>query len=239
MKFLDITFDTPQENLACDEALLCMCQAGFDEEILRFWEARQHFVVLGYSSRVHSAVHLQYCLQNNIPVLRRYSGGGTVVQGPGCANYTVILRIPESGPLQTIRGTNNHIMTPHKIALEPVVGTTIEVQGSSDLALGSLKFSGNAQRRTDRHVLFHGTFLLDFGLSIVQKVLPLPSKQPSYRRNRSHEEFLTNVHIQREVLKRSLRKAWSATEELEAVPAEAIRELARTRYSTKEWTFRF
>jgi lipoate-protein ligase A len=239
VKCLDLTCETPEENLACDEALLRMSEAGFEGEILRFWEPQQYFVVLGYSGRIHAAVHLQYCQQNNIPVLRRCSGGGTVVQGPGCANFTLILRIPASGPLRTIPGTNKQIMTFHKDALEPVIGTTIEVQGSSDLALGSSKFSGNAQRRTARHILFHGTFLLNFDIPFVEKLLPVPSKQPSYRQNRSHKDFLTNVHIQRDVLKQSLRNAWCATEDLDVIPAEATRELARTRYSTKEWTFRF
>ena len=38
MQLLDLTFPTPEENLACDEALLEMCEQGYDREILRFWE---------------------------------------------------------------------------------------------------------------------------------------------------------------------------------------------------------
>ena len=238
MNFLDVTFERPEENLACDEALLTMCEAGFDGEIIRFWEPQHHFVVLGYSSSIHSDVHLQYCLQSAFPVLRRCSGGGTVVQGPGCLNYTLILPIREPGPLMTIRGTNNHVLTLHRDALERVISATIRVQGSSDLTFGSMKFSGNAQRRTARHVLFHGTFLLDFDISILQRVLPLPSKQPSYRGSRSHQDFLTNLHIESTLLKQVLCHAWNATKELHAVPLEETHRLATTKYSTKEWTFR-
>jgi lipoate-protein ligase A len=50
MQYLDHTFETPQQNLACDEALLDLCEEGYGHEILRCWEPRGHFIVLGYAS---------------------------------------------------------------------------------------------------------------------------------------------------------------------------------------------
>ena len=96
MKWLDHTLATPAENLACDEALLDLCEeAGV--EILRFWESRQIFVVVGYGNRVASEVNVEECRRRGVPILRRCSGGGTVVQGPGCLNYNLTLRLPEAG----------------------------------------------------------------------------------------------------------------------------------------------
>ena len=93
MKYLDRTLRTPQENLAADEALLDWCEEESADEILRFWEPRQHFVVLGYSNRTRTEVNLDSCKKLDVPVLRRCSGGGTVLQGPGCLNYALLLRI--------------------------------------------------------------------------------------------------------------------------------------------------
>src|SRR6185369_10225818 len=109
MKLLDATLPTPAENLACDEALLDLCEeAGV--EVLRFWESRQPFVVVGYGNRIEREVNVEECRRRSIPILRRCTGGGTVVQGPGCLNYSLTLRIPEGGPLTTVTGTNKFVM---------------------------------------------------------------------------------------------------------------------------------
>ena len=55
MKLLDLTLPTPAENLACDEALLNQAEAN-GGEILRFWEPREHFVVVGYANKVGTEV---------------------------------------------------------------------------------------------------------------------------------------------------------------------------------------
>lgn len=241
MKCFDRTFDTPQENLACDEALLDWCEEGFGGDILRFWQPRQHFVVLGYSNKARTEANLDSCRALGLPVLRRCSGGGTVVQGPGCLNYSLILRIPESGPLAFITGTNKFIMERNRGALSSLIlhPSSLLVSGYTDLTLGGLKFSGNSQRRKRRCLLFHGSFLLGLDLSLIERVLPLPSKQPAYRGNRSHTDFLTNLSLTGTEIKRALRKVWSADESLDGFPEDKIAQLARTKYATDEWNLKF
>ncbi|TAL05365.1 MAG: lipoate--protein ligase family protein, partial [Verrucomicrobia bacterium] len=109
MKALDLTLPTPAENLACDEALLDAAEAGPGDEVLRFWESREHFVVVGYANKVASEVNVAACEAKSIPILRRCSGGGTVVQGPGCLNYALVLRITEDGATRSISAANKFI----------------------------------------------------------------------------------------------------------------------------------
>ena len=235
MHILDLTLPSPEQNLACDEALLDACEGGDAHEVLRFWEPRQHFVVLGYSSRISSEAKLAACRQARVPILRRISGGGTVLQGPGCLNATLVLRLERHASLQTISGTTAFILERHRQALEPAVGRPVERRGLSDLALEGMKFSGNAQRRKRGCVLFHGTFLLDMDLSLVDRLLALPSRQPDYRRNRAHQAFLMNLRLPAETVKRAVAEAWGATEPLAAVPMRRIAQLATERYSSEEW----
>ena len=61
MKLLDLTLPSPAENLACDEALLDACEESGGDEILRFWEARETFVVVGYANKVATEVNLDAC----------------------------------------------------------------------------------------------------------------------------------------------------------------------------------
>lgn len=239
MKYIDLTFPTPEHNLACDEALLDMCEEGYQHEILRFWEPWQYFIVLGYARKVGLDVNLQACLEQNIPILRRPSGGGTILQGPGCFNFSLVLKIENSKSLRNIAETNSFVIKRHKQALESIVDRSIEVEGLSDLACGTLKFSGSAQRRRRRFILFHGTFLLDFDISIIQKLLPLPRKQPAYRNNRPHQDFLTNLNLPSNVVKEALRRHWKAAEPLETVPSQKIDQLIEQKYKQAVWNFKY
>ena len=98
MKQLDLTFSSPAENLAADEVLLDQCEAGSGEETLLFWEPRATFVVVGYANKVASEVNVPACEAKGVPIFRRWSGGGTLVQMPGGLNYSLILRITEARP---------------------------------------------------------------------------------------------------------------------------------------------
>src|SRR6267378_7054611 len=186
MKLLDLTLASPAENLACDEALLDWCEAGAGEEVLRFWEPREHFVVVGYANKVTMEVNVAACEACGVPILRRCSGGGTVLQGTGCLNYALVLPITHNTPMRTISAANQFIMERNRVAIESVIRnpqSVIRVQGHTDLTIAGLKFSGNSQRRRRRFLLFHGTFLLDFDIALVEALLSPPSKQPAYRQN--------------------------------------------------------
>jgi len=239
VKQLDLTLPTPEENLAADEALLDLCEAGVEDEVLRFWESPVPFVVLGYSNKTGSEIRLDAAQRANVPVLRRCTGGGAVVQGPGCLNFSLVLRIAGTGPLAGVTETNRHILQRHHDALLPALGKALAVRGISDLTLGNLKISGNAQRRKKKCLLFHGTFLLDFDIELVEHLLPMPSREPSYRQRRPHREFLTNAALVRAAVKSALARAWQATEPLGVVPFDSVRDLVRNRYGSDEWTFKF
>ena len=254
MELLDLTLPSPAENLACDETLLDAAEAGHGEEVLRFWEPREHFVVVGYANKVATEVNVAACETRGIPVLRRCSGGGTVVQGPGCLNYTLVLRITADGPLHDIGVANQFIMRQNRAAIESVgrvtpcaphhggqrtARPTIAIRGHTDLAMSERKFSGNSQRRRKHFLLFHGTFLLNFNLALVSELLPLPSKQPDYREHRPHTEFLTNLNVPANEVKAALQQAWKAEEPLKNPPLEKIASLAREKYATREWNMKF
>lgn len=239
MKCLDQTFPTPQENLACDEALLDWCEEGFPDEILRFWEPRQPFAVLGYSNKARSEVNIDSCKTLGVPVLRRCSGGGTVLQGPGCLDYALILGIHGDSPLATIPQANAFIMNRNRNALNSLLGGNVLIQGFTDLTFHGRKFSGNSQRRRRRYLLFHGSFLLNLDLVLVEQALRMPSKQPEYRRERSHIDFLTNLNLPADAVKEAMKTTWHTTDALAEIPEQKIRQLVQDKYATDGWTLKF
>lgn len=246
--FLDLTLPTPAENLAADEALLDFFEANGGEGVLRFWEPQKHFVVVGYANSVAKEVNAAACEAGKVPICRRCSGGGTVLQGPGCLNYSLVLKIEQDGPLHSITSANRFIMEKNRAAVESkykVPGSRFNVAGHTDLVIqdsafgNARKFSGNAQRRKKHFLLFHGTFLLNFDIALIERYLRMPSKEPAYRQGRSHEDFLANLNLPVEAVKEALRGAWGAGNAMEAVPGDAIALLARDKYVTNEWNFKF
>jgi lipoate-protein ligase A len=240
MNYLDLTLPTPAGNLACDEALLDQAEGQGGPAVLRFWESPVPFVVLGYANRVAAEVDHAACREANVPILRRCSGGGTVLQGPGCLNYAVVLPIGEDGPLHSITATNEFVMHRNREALAAALGKTVNLEGCTDLALGDVKFSGNAQRRRRQWLLFHGTFLLEgFDVPLMERCLRPPSRQPGYRAQRSHREFVTKLPLSGDVIRAALRQAWNAEQPLDSAPHEAIRRLAAERYSQDGWNLKW
>jgi len=238
MHFLDLTLEAPEENLALDEALLDLCEVGEIGDTLRFWDPKRYFIVVGYANTVQTEVNLTACSQDGVPVLRRCTGGGTVLQGPGVLNYSLVLRLEHAPALTGIHDTNNYILGAHARALSALLGATVEQEGQTDLAIAGLKFSGNAQRRRRRCVLFHGSLLLSLDSEQVERYLWSPSKEPDYRRKRSHRNFLRNLGVSPDDVKASLRSVWEARDALMQIPHAAVAKLVQEKYSKPEWNFR-
>jgi len=239
LKHCDLTLPTPEQNLACDEVLLDVCEAGQLDGVLRFWEPAQYFVVLGYANHAGLEANLEFCRGAGIPVLRRCSGGGAVLQGPGCLNYSLVLPTSSSARLAGIAGTNEYILQRNQTALESLLEGPIQRQGHTDLTFQGRKFSGNSQRRRKNFVLFHGSFLLAADIGLVAKALPFPSHQPEYRRHRAHADFLMNLQVPFQRVKEALLEAWQVSEPLKELPLDLIAQLAEQKYSQSSWNFKF
>lgn len=205
MHFRDISFPTPQENIAFDEVLLNLAEKQGTGEYLRFWESSPIFVVMGRTGRAEIDVNAVNTRKDNIPVLRRSSGGGTVVQGPGCLNYALVLSKQKHPPLNDLRRSYEWISDRIIEALRQS-GIEAYFRPTSDLATGKAekKFSGNAQRRCKHYILHHGTILYKFDLSLVSRYLNMPTDIPEYRKARPHMDFVTNIPLDPGVFKEHL-----------------------------------
>ena len=223
LRLLDLTLPSPVENLALDEALLDEVEEGGGAGVLRLWESDRHFVVLGRACSVLDDVHLAACEEDGVPVLRRASGGGTVVQGPGCLSYALALPLTLSPRLATIRSSYQFILERMASALQQWEPETA-FHGISDLAIGGMKISGNAQRRQRRAILLHGTILYGMQADLVGRYLKHPKLTPEYRGNRSHDAFLRTIDAPPLELKQAIAAVWRAA----SGPEEAM---PRTRLS--------
>lgn len=237
---LDLPPLTPAEQLAADEVILDWCEGGHGDETLLLWEPSETFVVVGYANKVATEVNIPACEKAGVPIFRRCSGGGTVVQMPGGFNYSLILRIEADGPTRNISSANQFIMERNRQAIAGLLpGAEIAIRGHTDLCIGNLKFAGNSQRRRKHFLLFHGTLLLDCDLKLISELLLMPSLQPEYRVSRSHEEFVTNLNLPADKVKTALADAWQVDQTFQLPPFEEIAKVARKKYSSSEWNLKF
>jgi len=78
----DISFPSAEENIAYDQVLLELAETDSQDEVLRFWEAKKFFIVLGRISKLEEDVKIEEAKKDGVEIIRRISGGGTVLQGP-------------------------------------------------------------------------------------------------------------------------------------------------------------
>ncbi len=195
----DVTLASVAEDLALDEALLIEADEGRTPPLVRFWEPGEYAVVLGASRRIRDEVRIEACRNDGVPILRRSSGGGTVVIGPGALNVAVVLPQTAAPGLSTVVAAQGYVV--ERIA-ESIrrAGRPVGVLGHGDLVLGDRKCGGSAQRRLKRWFLVHCSILYRFPIDRIDRYLAIPERQPAYRQGRPHHEFATNLDLSRQAL---------------------------------------
>jgi lipoate---protein ligase len=235
LHLLDLTLPTAAENLALDEALLDAAEGGeLVEEVLRIWESPDPIVVIGRSSKLADEVHGEACRAAGVPILRRSSGGSAIVAGPGCLMYAVVLRYAGREHFRLVNEAHQHMLGMIKRALDPLVAN-IQQLGISDLAVDEKKFSGNSLRCKRDHLLYHGTLLYSFDLALIDRFVKMPPREPAYRSQRVHQEFVTNLHLSVSSLRQALCCVFDAHEPLLNWPKARTTLLATSRYSQSGW----
>jgi lipoate-protein ligase A len=235
MHLLDSTLGSAAENLALDEALLLQAEAGDAGEVLRLWEWPELAVVLGSGGKLHDDVEAAACAADGVLILRRSSGGGTVLLGRGCLCFSLVLAFGRDPRLGEVRTSYEYILGR---VVEAFALPGLSLAGISDLALDGYKFSGNAQQRKRHHLLHHGTVLYDFDLAAVSRYVKQPARQPDYRAGRPHGDFIRNLSQPRVWVVERLRMAWGANEGVGTIPIDLVARLVAEKYSLDSWVNR-
>ncbi len=238
MLLLNLTLNTAADNVALDEALLEEAeQSPQPREVLRFWEPATPMIVVGRSSRTETEVRLDTCRQRGIPVVRRASGGAAIVAGPGCLMYALVLSYELRPQLRAIDVAHREVLGQMVAAISRLV-PGVTCRGTSDLARADYKFSGNSVRCKRRSLLYHGTLLYDFDLPLVEACLARAPREPEYRRDRPHTQFIANLPLDADQLRALITAQWQATECTSDWPRTLTQRLVEEKYSRDEWTLR-
>lgn len=145
-------------------------------------------IVMGISGKPHEFIDPKKMDAAPLPIIKRFSGGGTVVVDENTLFATFICQ----KDLHDFPPYPEHIHAWaegfYKAAL-PLKNFSLK---ENDYTLNEKKCGGNAQYIRKDRWLHHSTFLWDYKKERMDYLL-MPGKQPAYRVKRSHNEFLCTL----------------------------------------------
>jgi lipoate-protein ligase A len=166
----------------------------FDKDLhAEIFVPRDPAVVLGSGNDQDLEVNVDACHGADIPVLRRYGGGGTVVLYSGCVVVSLGCWVKEAFQNSLYFDLIN------KSVIEALTDSWPDLPeltqaGISDIISAGRKVAGTSLFRSRNYLLYQASILVDLDRDLVSGLLRHPTKEPDYRKGRSHKDFLTSLN---------------------------------------------
>ena len=173
----------PFINLATEEYLL----KNFKEDIFYLY-INSKSIIVGKHQNTLAEINYKFVKKNDIPVIRRLSGGGTVFHDPGNINFCFITS-GAKGELVNFKKYTTPI-----IDFLQSININAQHGGRNDILIEGSKISGNASHVFKSRVMHHGTLLFNSKLKSLTHALkndPLKFKDKAVKSVRSK---VTNIH---------------------------------------------
>jgi len=244
MTIIFSTSKSPTFNLATEEFLF----SERHDDIL-FLYVNKPSVIIGSNQAIRNEVDLEFCMQNEIRIVRRMSGGGAVYHDEGNINFCFISnRIYGNFPMESeFLLPIIHVLNDFKI--EVTLGKRKDLWST-----GEYKISGTASHISKTRELHHGTLLYDTNLELLERTLASKEKDANVKAIASvrskvknlqslfeeHNQFTLNSTDFFELITRKLAVFFAQDEiaTLSESESEAILQLAEIKYMSNEWTYK-
>lgn len=154
------------------------------------WIPDKTYIVLGASNNAEDAVNEEPTLQENITILKRRTGGQTVVLTP---KNIIISAIITDKSIMKPKDVFNHFNDLIIGAIAKNHTVEFATRGISDIATGELKILGSSMYRGRGYLFYHAVLNFDEDPITFQKYLKHPNNEPDYRKGRLHNEFVTSL----------------------------------------------
>ena len=153
-------------------------------------------IVLGISGKPDQMVHADRAKAEGLPLIKRFSGGGTVVVDEDTLYATFIIG---AGALPDVAAYPDPMLE----WTSDIYDDALNACGAPNFALrahdycmrtdgADLKFGGNAQSISGKRWLHHTSILWDYAGERMS-ALRMPPRQPAYREARAHEHFVRGL----------------------------------------------
>jgi lipoate-protein ligase A len=157
------------------------------------YEQQEVEVVHGPSYRGDKEVFIDRCESDGVAVVERRGGGGTVVLSPGVLVIVVVgdKKNARENALDVFGRVHDVIIG----ALREAGIVNAVRAGISDLAVEGKKILGSSLYMGTRPPLFYyqSSLMVSNDLTLLDRYLRHPPKEPDYRQGRGHRQFCTNL----------------------------------------------
>ncbi|NLD93713.1 MAG: lipoate--protein ligase family protein [Fibrobacter sp.] len=146
-------------------------------------------VVHGPSCHVADEINIDACRMDNVRIVARRGGGGTVVLSDGMC-ITIVVGRRHGRYAQPIFDSIHHSMI---AALLKAGVKGCECRGISDIAINNKKVLGSSLYLGNKpdYFYYQSSFMVASDIALISRYLRYPPKEPDYRRNRDHGDFCT------------------------------------------------
>ena len=225
----------PAFNLALEEILF----KEFPEPFFMLWR-NSSAVIIGKNQNALAEVDSAFAEENNIPVVRRITGGGAVYHDLGNVNYSIA--VLERHP----RADSFAFFAQFVVKALQKMGVPAVFSGRNDIEVHGRKVSGSAQSCFGERTLFHGTMLFEIDMETLSKVLTpgkLKVESKGVRSVRARvgnlKELLPGMSVDDFLSSFAgvLQEFASPPEEVPGEWCEKAEALAQERYRTWEWNW--
>ena len=183
-------FEMPQFNLATEEYLLK--NSPYDVFMLY---VNSPSIIVGKHQNTLSEINLDFVEKNNLHVVRRLSGGGTVFHDLGNLNYAWIMHGKQGKLIDFNKYTDDILAYLQSI---PVEATRNK---NNDLLIDGKKISGNAEHVLKNKLIHHGTLLFASELNKLNSAINSDLSKFEDKSVSSKRSMVTNIvhHLKKDM----------------------------------------
>ena len=163
-----------------------MTQAKFADEYFMFWRTKPT-VMIGRFQNTIEEINVKFIKENEIDVVRRNSGGGTIYTDENTWQFSFITW-KEYGKVKNFRSFTQPIIEALK-----ELGINVVFSGRNDLMFNGKKISGNAQFSIGNRFLHHGSILFDTNIENMVNSLLVSDEKIVSKGIKSVKERVTNI----------------------------------------------
>ena len=236
MQIIHSTSNSPSFNLAAEEYLF---NSQTDDLLILY--VNEPSVIIGNNQVVQNEVDVEFCVENNVEILRRMSGGGAVYHDLGNLNYCFIANRVEGKSALNADFLQPIVDILHTLSVPVTIGVR------KDLWLpGGFKVSGTASHVNKKRELHHGTLLIDTNLDNLHKTLSPKNKNLLIKGTASVSSKVKNINTFLQEsgsmffipdFLREIELYFKTTiQNIDEV--EKIQEFADNKYKSREWNFK-
>ena len=236
-RFIDTDNTDPYYVTAVDEAISIARKEKKVANTLHFYRRKPAAVSVGRSRRIHDDVNVDECLKNNVKIVRRTTGGGTIFTDKDCLIYSLVFDRKDAA-LSSSQKIFENICNSLITALKKYDIDTV-YKPPNDILLNGKKISGSAQILKENVVLIHGAILIDTDLELMNRVLK-QSKQTyvsTIHREINQILFINDI---KETLKKEFEETFDTDFEktrLSTYETDLIKKLLKKRYHNDTWNY--